>query len=175
MKTSPRHLLTLLALTTTVTGLGGLLIPPPSAHAEGWVLFGPDRDRTLEYNLFNPRPTGRGNLRLFVPSQNIAISELQINYPDNYGRLIKTDHIQVFNQATGQPIATQEIVSDPDIGSLRFSFTEPIPAGTRLEIRFNQIINPAISSIYRFQARILGTEANPIFRYIGQWFVTIRI
>ncbi|MBD2104655.1 DUF2808 domain-containing protein [Leptolyngbya sp. FACHB-261] len=179
MHTSTRKLLTLLALTTSFVGLGtGLetLLPSQSAQAEGWVLFGPSRDTTLDYDLINERPNARSvTLRLFMPAQDVASTELQVNYPDAYIGLLRPELVRVYNRRSRQEIPLQEATNDAESGSLRFTFKDPVAAGVPLELRVVGLTNPSRPSIYRLQARLLGTEANPLFRYVGQWLVTIGV
>ncbi len=171
-----KFFLTLLTLTATCTGVGALAIlaPTQSAQAEGFVLFGPGRDSTLGYSIRNGRPSARGEyLRLFIPAQDVAATELQLNYPEAYNQYLRPDLVRILNQRTRQEIRVQQATNDPSTGSIRFAFAEPVPSGVPLELRITGLTNPSSPGMYRLQARLLGTEANPLFRYVGQWLVTI--
>ncbi len=42
-----------------------------------------------------------------------------------------------------------------------------------MELVLSDVRNPRNMGYYRVQARVLGTEPNPIFRYIGLWILDI--
>ncbi|MGQ9865342.1 MAG: DUF2808 domain-containing protein [Pseudanabaenaceae cyanobacterium] len=141
------------------------------------VLFGPNRDNTLPYLLPNRRPGVRGSrYRFFVPlPRDRAVAELQILYPAPFLGVFNPDRLTVLDRRTQKPYPIERAIADPSIGSLRLVFAEPIPAAANrdLELAIVDVSNPRQTGMYPIEVRALGTEANPLFQYLGQWLVSI--
>ncbi|CAN1213142.1 DUF2808 domain-containing protein [Tumidithrix helvetica PCC 7403] len=153
------------------------LIPSSAQAQNNLVLFGAGKDATLGYVIRTTRPNGRLNsIRFFAPlPKNKAVSELQVLYPQGFGSAIDPDNVEIVIRQTQQKINVREVVVDREVRSVRFIFQEPIASKPNqdLEIIANGVTNPSNSGMYRFDVQALGTEANPLFVYLGQWLVTI--
>jgi Protein of unknown function (DUF2808) len=148
----------------------------PLMAQSGFILTGPkDRDTVLNYRLRNDRARVRLNsMDMYVPAQKLAVRQLQIILPDGYSGSIDQSRIELSNKDTGAVFPVEEVAYEKEDLTLTLSVKDPIPAGTPLALHFSNTANPDSGGIYRIRARALGTERNPIFRYIGDWYVSIN-
>ncbi|NJK59714.1 MAG: DUF2808 domain-containing protein [Oscillatoriales cyanobacterium SM2_1_8] len=157
--------------------LGGLPALSQTLAQNNVVIFGPNRDATLSYILPNRRPGVRGSrYRFFAPlPSDRAVAELQILYPAPFVGVFNPERITVLDRRTQKPYTVERAIADPSIGSLRLVFAEPIPAAPNrdLELAIADVSNPRQTGMYPIEVRALGTEANPLFQYLGQWLVSI--
>jgi hypothetical protein len=161
----------------TICCLSALLIAPSSINAQNnVVIFGPNRDSTLPYTTRTKRPGARLNTYSFFAKlpNNKAVAELQVIYPQGF-RGIFDESIEIVNRQTKKKYAIQETIVDKEVGSIRYVFKEAIAAApnNELELIVTGVSNPSDSGMYRIQAQALGTEANPLFKFLGQWLVDI--
>ncbi|NJK35155.1 MAG: DUF2808 domain-containing protein [Oscillatoriales cyanobacterium SM2_2_1] len=151
---------------------------PPVRSQNNIVIFGSDRDATLPYRVRNNRASSRLNtFNFFAPlPANRAIAEIQILYPDGFGGVFRNDSIRLVNRETQRPIAIREITHDRETRDIRVIFKEPIAAESirQIEVIASGVSNPSRTGMYSVQVHALGTEANPLFQYIGRWLVTIN-
>ncbi|MDX1977747.1 MAG: DUF2808 domain-containing protein [Pseudanabaenaceae cyanobacterium bins.68] len=141
------------------------------------VIFGPNQDSTLAYVIRTPRPGARANsfsFSLNLPAAK-AVAELLIYYPEGFGQVFNPENISITNRRTDKTEEISQAIVDRELRTVRYVFKQPIPGypGQTLEINASGVTNPSKSGMYRIEARALGTEANPLFQYLGQWLVTI--
>jgi hypothetical protein len=148
----------------------------PSMAQSGFILTGPkDRDTVLSYRLRNDRARATLNsMEMYLPAQKLAVRQMQMILPDGYSGSIDTNRVELFNKDTGVGFPLEEVAYEKEDLTLTLSIKDPIPAGTPLSIRLSNTANPDSNGIYRIRARALGTERNPLFRYIGDWYVSIN-
>jgi hypothetical protein len=161
----------------TICCLSYLGIAPLSVKAQNnIVIFGAGRDSTLPYTTRTKRPGARLNTYSFfakLPS-NKAVAEFQVIYPQGF-RGIFDESVEIVNRQTKKKYDIQETIVDKEVGSTRYVFKEAIAAApnNELELVVKGVSNPSDSGMYRIQAQALGTEANPLFKFLGQWLVDI--
>lgn len=141
------------------------------------VIFGPNQDSTLAYVIRTTRPGARSNSFSFsvnLPT-NKAVAELLIYYPEGFGQVFNPENVTIINRRTDKTEEISEAIIDRELRTVRYVFKQPIPGypGQTLELRASGVTNPSKTGMYRIEARALGTEANPLFQYLGQWLVTI--
>lgn len=166
-----------LAATLTVLSMATALIVPSTVKAQNnIVLFGSGQDNTLGYKVRNKRPGARQNAySFFAKLPNKAVAELQIIYPQNFRGVFMADNVMIMNRRSQKKYEIRETIVDRDTNSIRFVFQEPIAAlpNQEIEILVQNVVNPDNSGMYRVEAQALGTEANPLFQYLGQWLVSL--
>jgi hypothetical protein len=151
---------------------------PPSVQAQNnLILFGANRDSTLGYVIRTTRPNAKLNTVNFFATlpKNKAVAELQVIYPEGFGNAVDPDNIEILFRQTRQKVEVREVLVDRESRSVRFIFQQPIPAkvGQDLELLATGVTNPSSSGLFKFEVQALGTEANPLFQYLGQWLVSI--
>jgi Protein of unknown function (DUF2808) len=154
----------------------GLVLEPLSAQ-NNIVIFGPNQGSTLSYVLRTNRPGASSNRISFsakLPTST-AVAEIQILYPEGFGGIFNPENISIINRRTDKTLEIERAIIDPEIRTVRFVFKQPIEGfiGQEIEINAQGVTNPSRSGMYRIEAQALGTEANPLFQYLGQWLVTI--
>ncbi|MEE3716870.1 DUF2808 domain-containing protein [Tumidithrix elongata RA019] len=172
---------TFLVSTLTCASLSAFpvaLFTASSAQAQNnLVLFGAGKEATLGYVIRTTRPNDRLNsINFFAPlPKNKAVSELQVLYPEGFGSAIDPDNVEIVIRQTKQKVKVREVLVDREVRSVRFIFQEPIASkpNQELEIVATGVTNPSRSGMFRFEVQALGTEANPLFQFLGQWLVTI--
>ncbi|MGA7952661.1 MAG: DUF2808 domain-containing protein [Gloeobacterales cyanobacterium] len=148
----------------------------PLMAQSGFMLTGPkDRDTVLTYRLRNDRARAQLNsMDMYVPAQKVAIRQLQIILPDGYSGSLDPSRVKLSNKDTGADFPLEDASYEKEDLTLTLSIKDPVPAGTPLSIHFSNIVNPDSGGMYRIRARALGTERNPVFRFIGDWYVSIN-
>jgi len=141
------------------------------------VLFGPNQGSTLSYVLRTNRSGARANSFSFtakLPTSK-AVAELQILYPEGFASIFDPENIKIINRRLDKVEEIERVIIDPEVRSIRFVFKQPIAGfvGQEIEINASGVTNPSKSGMYKIEAQALGTEANPLFQYLGQWLVTI--
>jgi hypothetical protein len=166
------------ALTLTAIAAPTPFLIASSVQAQNnLVLFGANKDSTLGYVIRTNRPNAKLNaISFFAPlPKNKAMSELQVIYPEGFGSAIDPDNVEIVYRQTRQKVVVREVLVDRETRSVRFIFQEPIPSKTNqdLEIMVTGVTNPSNSGLFKFEVQALGTEANPLFQFLGQWLVSI--
>ncbi len=169
---------TLLLPLVAVTALGYPLFEPQSVQAQNnFVLFGGGKDSTLGYTIRSNRTSARLNAINFFAKlpKSKAIAEIQIFYPEGFASVFNPENVKIVDRNSRNIIEVKEAISDREIRSVRFVFKEPISASKSREIEIVSLggSNPPNSGMYRIELQAIGTEANPLFQYIGQWLVNI--
>ncbi len=166
-----RQFLSSLVLVGALASLGN-----PIAAQSGFVLFGAkNSDLVLNYSLSK---TNSGSQQvtylLYLKSQKVATRQIQVILPDTYLKTFDTQRIELSDNETGTNFPVDDIQLDPEAMTLTITVKDPIPAGVTVTMRCRNATNPRSAGLYRLRARLLGTEPNPIYRYIGDWYVSIN-
>ena len=171
----------LLAQSLTLLTVSGLFLAGGSfAHqaiaqsaGSGFTLSGAaDPDRVLSYTLdFGGYIRRLERYRLSLPAQDVAVAEVQVNFEQKFDGNVNPDNIRL--EVEGEPVDIDEVFWSEEFNSLEVVLVEPIAAGQTMKLILSGARNPRDPGFYRIQGRVLGTEANPIFRYVGEWIVSI--
>lgn len=155
--------------------LAGILVTNTASIAwsqSGITLSGVEEGEELRYRFdFGGVRGRRERYRLEIPAQNVAVSELQLNFESSFDGSVDPEKARL--EVEGQVVPLGEIFWDDSIKSLEVQIAEPVAAGQNMELILSEVRNPRNGGFYRVQARLLGTEPNPIFRYIGIWILDI--
>jgi hypothetical protein len=157
---------------------GSLLLGLPTAllaqGLPGVTLFGgPDKANLLNFFLQSGRAGERDRYKLRIPADklNLAIELISITYPDYYRGKIDPDKIEI--RIKDESIALDEVIVDKENHFVEIYPTEPIPAGTKIEIVFSNVRNPTFGGMYHFNANIRTPGDVPMLRYVGTWLLNI--
>ncbi|MFQ3614881.1 MAG: DUF2808 domain-containing protein [Cyanobacteriota bacterium] len=156
-----------------VGGLGSLVIIPRSVEAQsGLVITGSEGVPVLSYRLDFRGFRGRlERYRLTIPPQDLAVSEVQINGDRNFDARIDPENVRL--EVEGNPVELDEVYWNEEFRSLEVVTRQPIAAGQEMRLVLSNVRNPQAAGIYRVEARVRGTEPNPLFRNVGNWLITI--
>ena len=167
----PQSLAALGLTSLLLVGVSSTVVGPNSANAQsGIVLSGAaDRERVLRYSLDDGTTRSRDRYKLSLPAQEVAVAEIQVSFEQRYNGNINPDRVRV--EVEGEEVELDEIFWSKEFNSLELVISEPIAAGQSMKVIMPGARNPTDPGFYRIQGRVLGTEANPIFRYVGEWIV----
>lgn len=167
--------LILLSVATSI-GVSATVLTPVQAQ-NNIILFGSGKDSTLSYKVRNQSPGANLNTFNFFAElpKSKAVAELRVTYPPEFRGAFLADKVKIVDRQTKREYKLNEVIVDRQIGSTRFVFAEPIPAkpSQSIELIVSGITNPRSAQMYRIEAQALGTEANPLFQYLGHWLVSI--
>lgn len=162
------------------TGLGlcgfavasSVLISAPADAQGGIVITGANGQEVLGYRLdFNGKRRSLDRYRLKIPAQDVAVNEVAINFEEKFDGKVNPEQVRL--EVEGEPIELREVSWDPEFKSLEVAADQPIAAGQEMRLVLSRVRNPRSNGLYRIYARVLGTEANPLYRTVGLWIVTI--
>jgi len=172
-KASMRHVLSAIAVTSFL--LTGFPIVSSAQSLPGLTIFsGVKRENQLPFRLdFGGQSNGWDRYRLRIPQKklNLAASQFSISYPDYYKGKFDTDKIEV--RIKGEKVPLQEVVWDKENHIVEIYPQEPVPAGSKVELVFSNVKNPAYGGTYYFNVQILSPGDVPLRRYIGTWILSI--
>ncbi|MFS8913434.1 DUF2808 domain-containing protein [Synechococcus sp. H60.2] len=155
--------------------LAGLLVGAlsPLAKAQsGFVITGSEGVPVLSYRLDFRGIRGRlDRYRLKIPPQDVAVAEVQISADRNFDAVIDPQNVRL--EVEGKPVELAEVYWDEEFRSLEVVARQPIAAGQEIRLVLSNVRNPSAAGIYRVEARVRGTEPNPLFRKVGNWLITI--
>ncbi len=156
-----------------LAGLVGSLLLLPSARAQsGFVITGSEGVPVLSYRLDFRGIRGQlDRYRLKIPPQNVAVAEVQIKADSNFDAVIDPKNVRL--EAEGKPVELAEVYWNEEFRSLEVVARQPIAAGQEIRLVLSNVRNPSAAGIYRVEARVRGTEPNPLFRKVGNWLITI--
>jgi len=163
-----------LALAVLVMGSLGSLVMPHSAEAQsGLVITGSEGVPVLSYRLdFGGVRSRLDRYRLTIPPQNVAVAEVQINGDRNFDGRIDPESVRL--EVEGRPVELDQVYWNEEFRSLEVVARQPIAAGQEIRLVLSNVRNPSSAGIYRVEARVRGTEPNPLFRNVGNWLITIE-
>lgn len=153
-----------------------VMAPAVAQSGGGLVLTGSEGVPVLNYRLdFGAREGRLDRYRLDIPPQNVAVAEVQISMPPNGTAIFDGTVVpeEVRLEVEGSPVELQDVFWNPEFRSLEVVAAQPVAAGQTMTVVMSNVRNPT-AGIYRFEGRLLGTEANPIFRFIGNWLITVN-
>jgi hypothetical protein len=157
---------------------GSLLLGLPTAllaqGLPGVTLFGgPDQANLLNFFLQSGRAGERDRYKLRIPADklNLAVELISITYPDYYKGKIDPDEIEI--RIKDEAIPLDDVIVDQENHFVEIYPTEPIPAGTKIEIVFSNVKNPTFGGMYQFNANIRTPGDVPMLRYVGTWLLNI--
>ncbi len=167
-----RRIISAVALASTLfLGLPTTLL---AQGLPGVTLFGgPDKANLLNFFLQSGRAGAKDRYKLRIPADklNLAVALISISYPDYYRGTIDPDRVEIRIQ--GDPIDLDEVIVDQENHFVEIYPTEPIPAGTKVEIVFSNVKNPTFGGMYHFNANIRTPGDVPMLRYVGTWVLSI--
>ena len=141
----------------------------------GLTIFGgPGREHRLPFRLdFGGQPDQWDRYRLRIPASKLklAAAQFSVSYPDRFNGKFDPEKIQV--RIKGEPIPLQEVLWDQENNLIEIYPETPVPAGTKVELVFSNVINPTFG-IYYFKCLILTPGDIPLPRYIGTWDLSIN-
>jgi hypothetical protein len=142
----------------------------------GLTLFGGVKgDDNLNYRLdFGGKAGATGErYRLRIPQKKmkLAVAQFAITYPDYFKGEFDTKKVEVFVKDKSIPL--QEVNWNKDNRVLEIFPTEPVPAGTSVEIQLSNVRNPSFGGMYYFNCQVLSPGDVPLLRYLGTWVITI--
>jgi hypothetical protein len=163
-----------LAVTSIIIG-GGCTVPASYAQS-GLCLLGcaKDADYILDFRL-QEKLHGFSTDRyyLYVRPQKVAVKQIQVQPDETFDGSFNINSVEVNGRTSQKAFKIASTTWDKEDHNLTITLDKPIPADDEIEIVINQVNNPSAEGIYKLGARILGTEPNPIFRYVGTWSISI--
>lgn len=163
-----------LAVGCLIVGASNLV--PASYAQSGLCLIGcaKDKDYILDFRL-QEKTHGFSTDRyyLYIRPQKVAVKQIQIQPDDTFDGSFNTNSVEVNGRTSQKAFKVSSTSWDPEDRNLTITLEKPIPADDEIAVVINQVSNPSIEGIYKLGARILGTEPNPIFRYVGTWSISI--
>ncbi|UFP92728.1 DUF2808 domain-containing protein [Gloeobacter morelensis] len=111
---------------------------------------------------------------LWIKPQKIAVREVQVIAGPDFDGQFNTKFVEVASRTSGKSYTVEDVNWDQDLRALTVVLASPIPASEEIQLVLSQVVNPSSEGIYKLNARVLGTEPNPIYRYVGTWAITIE-
>jgi len=155
----------------------GLTALPPARAQSGYCLIGcaRDRDYILNYRIQERiHDHNADRWHLYIPEQKTAVRQVQILPEEAFNGAFNTGAVEISLRRSGKTIKLEGTTWDGDERSLTIALAEPVPAGEEIEVVLSQVQNPTFEGLFKFNGRVLGTEPNPIFRYVGTWTITFE-
>ncbi|NJK61423.1 MAG: DUF2808 domain-containing protein [Synechococcaceae cyanobacterium SM2_3_1] len=144
----------------------------PVMAQSGLILTGSDEVPVLNYKLdFDGVERRLDRWRLNIPAQDVAVAEVQMSCESRFDGNVDLDDIRL--EVEGQPVPLYDTFWNEEFKSLEVQIEAPVAAGQEMRLILSNVRNPT-AGFYRCDGRLLGTEANPLYRYIGNWIVTIN-
>jgi hypothetical protein len=156
-------LITGMAAVSMAQGLPGLTI-----------FSGVDREYQLGYRLdYEGRTNFRDRYRLRIPADkmNLAVARFAVSYPETFSGTFDPDRIEV--RVRGDSVPLDEVTLDQENRLIEIYPTEPVPAGTRVELVFSNVRNPRLPGTHYFNALVQSPGDVPLLRYVGTWIIGI--
>lgn len=141
----------------------------------GLTIFGGVKgEDNLNYRLdFGGRANVAGErYRLRIPAKKmkLAVSQFSIAYPDYFKGEFDSKGVEVIVKDKSVPL--QEVNWNKENNFLEIFPTNPIPAGSNVEIQLANVRNPN-SGVYYFNCQVLSPGDTPLLRYLGTWVISI--
>lgn len=144
----------------------------PVMAQSGLILTGSDEVPVLQYKLdFDGVERRLDRWRLNIPAQDVAVAEVQMSCESRFDGKVDLDDIRL--EVEGEPVPLYDTFWNEEFKSLEVQIEDPVAAGQEMRLILSNVRNPT-AGFYRCDGRLLGTEANPLYRYIGNWIVTIN-
>ena len=155
--------------------LTGLAASSWAQSNPGFTLWsGVARENQLNYYLdFGGQPNGWDRYRLRIPAKKmeLGVAQFAISYPEYFDGKFDPNKIEV--RVKGKSVPLSEVKWDKENHLIQIYLEEPITAGNKVEIVFNNVKNPPFGGIYYFNCQILTPGDVPLPRFVGTWIVSI--
>lgn len=179
MRSRHSQLRQLYSLTLAATlGLGAVLTIPTASFAggcDGLNLFsGVERDKQLACRLDfggNLGATDRYRFRIAKKKMKYAVNEFTIDYSDHFNGSFDPKNVDII--VNGKEKKAQDVIWDEENKFIKVIPNEAIPAGTDVEIHFNNVQNPRNNGMFYFNCRVQTPGDIPLLRDLGTWIVEI--
>lgn len=169
---TPRLFSGLVAASLLVTGLPVVSV---AQSTPGLTIFsGRDRKDQLSYHLdFGGRRGQPDRYRLRIPSQkvNLAVSQININYPDYYQGEFDPKDVEIVYQ--GKTVRPDEVKWNKENFLLEIYLKEPIPAKTGIEVQLSNVQNPDFGGTFYFDCTLISPGDQPLPRFVGTWIISV--
>ncbi|MGK7906136.1 MAG: DUF2808 domain-containing protein [Synechococcus sp.] len=164
--------ISLLIAGASATIVGLRVIGPKAANAQsGFCLVCPvERDQILRHSTDNGITRKRDRYKLTIPAQDVAVAEVLVSFEPKFDGTINPERARF--EVEGEPVETDLISWSEEFNVLEVVLTQPVAAGQEMRVVLPGVRNPKDPGFYRIQARVRGTEANPTFRWLGEWNVS---
>ncbi len=141
----------------------------------GLTIFGGVKgEDNLNYRLdFGGRANGAGErYRLRIPAKKmkLAVAQFSIAYPDYFKGQFDPKDVEIIVKNKSVPL--QEVNWNKENNFIEIFPTNPIPAGSNVEIQLANVRNPN-SGVYYFNCQVLSPGDTPLLRYLGTWVISI--
>ena len=155
--------------------VAGLPLLSVAEGLPGLTIFGGVKgEDNLQYRLdFGGRAGVSGErYRLRIPAKKmkLAVSQFSIAYPDYFKGQFDTKDVEVIVKDKSVPL--QEVNWNKENNFIEIFPTDPIPAGSSVEIQLANVRNPN-SGVYYFNCQVLSPGDTPLLRYLGTWVISI--
>lgn len=166
---------------TSLTIAGCLLASVPVvARAQsnpGFCLFGCSGDGRVELNYHldfggSVNSWDRYRLRIAKNKMKVAVNQFTIDYPEYYKGTFDPKSVDVM--VNDKKVAVQEVKWDKEGYVIEVFPSEPVPAGSKVEIVFNNVKNPNSGGMFRFNLLVTSPGDVQIGRYLGSWTIGIQ-
>ncbi len=111
---------------------------------------------------------------LWIKPQKVATKEIQVVTDPGFDGLFSLKAIEVNSRTANKSYKVEDVVWDSELYTMTIVLDKPLPAQEEIEVVASQVTNPRSEGIYKLNARVLGTEPNPIYRYVGTWSISIE-
>ncbi|AFY71872.1 hypothetical protein Pse7367_3639 [Thalassoporum mexicanum PCC 7367] len=159
------------------SGFTASMLKPSVAKAQNNIVLFGNKENNLPYVIRNKNPGASRNYIKFYATlpDSRAVAEVQIVYPQEFRSAFVPRKLTVRNRRSKEEYEVRDISVDRELNNIRIEFVEPIAAlpNQEIEIVAKSVTNPRHAGMYRIEVQALGTEANPLFQYLGQWLVSI--
>jgi hypothetical protein len=187
---SSKTLLTsVLSLALVGSAAGALIQPIASAEGLPGITFrwnnNGQKFTELRYAIDHstvPNGLARYRLRLGPGDMKLAASQFSINYLDAFDGDIDAKNIElrtckkagsILSNAKCTKVPVDEITYDPAVRRISIYPTQPVPAGSNVEIVLSNVRNPTGPGMYQMNALVESPGDTPMLRYVGSWLLTI--
>ncbi|GAP94993.1 DUF2808 domain-containing protein [Leptolyngbya sp. NIES-2104] len=167
-------------IVSTLAIAGSLVAAVPLvAFAQGLpgltIFSGVQPGKQLSYRLDfggNSGSWDRYRFRIGRDKVKVAIAQFSIDYPNYFRGTFDPKNVELL--VNDKKVAVQEVQWEKDNYVLQVFPQEPVPAGSNVELIFNNVRNPNSGGMFYFNCRILSPGDVPLLRDIGTWIVTIQ-
>lgn len=155
--------------------VAGLPIVAFSQGLPGLTIFsGVKSENQLNYRLDfggNTNSWDRYRMRIERKRMKVAVAQFTIDYPDYYKGTFDPKSVELM--VNNKKVAIQEVKWEKENYVISVFPTDPVPAGSNVEIVFSNVKNPSNGGMFYFNCRVLSPGDVPLLRDIGTWILTI--
>ena len=123
-----------------------------------------------------PNRWGRYRIKIGARDMELAASQFVVNYPDYFNGKFNADEIEIrvcsstgsfLSRAKCSAVEMDEVEVDTENYRIALYPLEPIPAGSNLELVFDDVKNPRNRGMYQFNVLVESPGELPILRNVG--------